>query len=44
MEADFSNLVLSAELIMKIGHRTEILNADVLSVSPSSERVVFIVE
>ena len=32
------NLVLSTELIMKIGHRTEILKADVSSVSPSSER------
>ena len=32
-------LVLSTELIMKIDHRTEILKADVLSVSPSSERI-----
>ena len=32
-------LVLSTELIMQIGHRTEILKADVLSVSPSSERI-----
>ena len=35
------NLVLSTELIMKIGHRTEILKADVSSVSPSSERIGF---
>ena len=33
------SLVLSTELIMEIGHRTEILKADVSSVSPSSERI-----
>ena len=31
------SLVLSTELIMYIGHRTEILKADVSSVSPSSD-------
>ena len=34
----YKNLVLSTELIMYIGHRTEILKADLSSVSPSSER------
>ena len=37
----YKNLVLSTELIMLIGHRTEILKADVSSVSPSSERIEF---
>ena len=35
----YKDLVLSTELIMWIGHRTEILKADVSSVSPSSERI-----
>ena len=35
----YKNLVLSTELIRYIGHRTEILKADVSSVSPSSERI-----
>ena len=34
-EVVYKNLVLSTELIMQIGHRTEILKADVSSVSPS---------
>ena len=38
-EKTYKNLVLSTELIMQIDHRTEILKADVSSVSPSSERI-----
>ena len=39
-EVVYKNLVvLSTELIMQIDHRTEILKADVSSVSPSSEQI-----